>query len=82
MYKRQAKLKSFFGADDRDHQIQGHAEHDHAHNHDHDHDHEHEHDHAHGHEHAEPAAPTVPATDPAGMPTGDARPHEGEDRPA
>ena len=73
------KLKSFFGADDRDHQVQGHGEHDHAHDHEHhDHDHTHDHDHA----HAEPAAPTMPATDPAGMPTGDARPHEDEDRPA
>ena len=69
------KLKSFFGADDKDHQVQGHGEHDHAHDHEH-------HDHDHDHAHAEPAAPTMPATDPAGMPTGDARPHEGEDRPA
>lgn len=69
------KLKSFFGADDKDHQVQGQGEHDHAHDHEH-------HDHDHDHAHAEPAAPTMPATDPAGMPTGDARPHEGEDRPA
>lgn len=73
------KLKSFFGADDRDHQVQGQGEHA-GHDHDHDHDH-HGHDHAHDHQH-EAAAPTMPPADPAGMPTGDARPHEGEDRPA